>query len=162
MGVFRSILTNLVALPGIYHGSPKKNAPKVRETAKDTILAGRGRLRKLAASGIWHSHHNQEYGEWTSRSTGHRAKGGAVQWAEAYSLSLTREEVGLGNSKKLTGDDDINKAIEEWLAYQYTQNKRKTHRSYTSIMRKLHTFLTTKPGSRRLRNITIETILEYR
>ena len=75
---------------------------------------------------------------------------------------MTREEVGLGNSKKLTGDDDINKAIEEWLAYQYTQNKRKTHRSYTSIMPKLRTFLITKPGSRRLRNITIETILEYR
>jgi len=136
--------------------------PKWSKKPKDTILVGRGTLRKLATGGIWHFHHKNEYGEWTTRSTSHRDRAGAVKWAEAYSLSLTREEFGLGNTKKLSGDDDINKAIDEWLAYQHTQNKRKTHRSYTSIMRKLRKFLTTKPGLRRLRNITVETILEYR
>jgi len=62
---------------------------------KDNIPVGRGRLRKLLPSGVWHFFHRNAGGRWVSRSTSHRDKAGAIRWAEAFSLNLTKAQFGI-------------------------------------------------------------------
>lgn len=130
--------------------------------AKDRVQVGRGTLRKLLPSGVWHFHFRNDDGEWTTRSTRHRDKGGAIKWAEAFSTRLTQDEFGIAVPAKPSKDDQIEPALTEWLTYQKAQNKPSTHRTYSSIGSKFRRFLKTKPGLKRLREITIETILAFR
>ncbi len=53
---------------------------------------GRGRMRRLADSGVWHFFFRDLNGKWRDKSTRHTDRGGAVKWAEAFSMCLTREE----------------------------------------------------------------------
>lgn len=136
--------------------------PKWNSESSDRIAVGRGRLRKLLASGVWHFMFKNEHGEWTSRSTGHRDKRGAIRWAEAFSMRLTGTEFGLTQPEKHKGDDLIGPAFDEWLDYQKVQNTFYTWRSYRSIVKKFREFLATKPRIKRLRHVTADTAMEFR
>jgi integrase len=129
---------------------------------EDRIPAGRGTLRKLMPSGVWHLHYKSDRGIWVTRSTGHHDRTGAVKWAEAFSMNLTRSEFGLPDPERPKADDLIGPAIDEWLTYQKGQNKPYTHRSYRSIAAKFRKFLETRPPIKRLRDLTPEIMLEYR
>ena len=127
----------------------------------DKIAVGRGVLRKLANSGVWHFHHKNPRGRWTSRSTGHRDKTGAISWAEALSLGLTKAEFGIKDVEDTKTSISIRRALVMWLRYQETQNSRTTYRSYRSISRKLCRFLK-KTGVSELRDLSRETMMDYR
>ena len=85
--------------------------PRWSHDSRDHVRVGRGTLRKLAASGVWHFHHKDAAGKWTSISTGHRDKEGAIEWANGYSLQLTQREFGLDESAKKVTNDRIEDAI---------------------------------------------------
>lgn len=127
----------------------------------DKIAVGRGVLRKLATSGVWHFHHKDPRGRWTSRSTGHRDKTGAVRWAEASSLGFTKAEFGIEDAEDTVATISIRRALAMWLRYQKTQNSRTTYRSYRSISRKLCRFLRTA-GVREFRELSRETMMQFR
>jgi len=127
----------------------------------DKIAVGRGVLRKLATSGVWHFHHKDPRGRWTSRSTGHRDKTGAIRWAEALSLGLTKAEFGIKDVEEAKTSISIRRALVMWLRYQKTQDSRTTYRSYRSVSRKLCRFLK-KDGVSELCDLSRETMMGYR
>lgn len=129
---------------------------------EDKVNVGRGTLRKLMPKGVWHFHYKNDRGEWTTKSTQHKDKGGAVEWAEAFSLKLTRTDWGIAEPQPVKADDRIEPALKEWLEYQRTQNSFCTHRSYSSIVAMFKEFLATKPALKRLRDVTTEVMFQFR
>lgn len=127
----------------------------------DKIAVGRGVLRKLATSGVWHFHHKNARGRWTSRSTGHHDKTGAIRWAEALSLGFTKTEFGIEDVEPAETTVSIRRALVLWIRYQNSQNSRTTHRSYRSISRKLCRFLRTV-DVREFRELSRGTMMEFR
>jgi integrase len=115
----------------------------------DIIACGRGKLRKLLPCGVWHFRHHAGDGKWRYKSTGHRDRKGAVAWAEAFSMQLTREEFtgtpGTGSPAVPTPlaatAPTVLRALALWLRYQRQQNRPNTGKSYRSIARKFWRFL---------------------
>jgi integrase len=128
----------------------------------DRIAVGRGRLRKLAKSGVWHFHYQNQDGNWTSKSTKHRDKAGATRWAETLSVQLSGDDLGLARPKGQVGKDVIMPALEEWLTSQRVHHTEATRTSYASIVKKFGTFLETKPKVKRLRHFTTDVAFAFR
>lgn len=127
----------------------------------DKIMVGRGILRKLLPGGVWHFFHKNDAGRWVSTTTGHRDRAGAITWAQAFSLDETRRQFGV-TTKVVRVNDDANSRLDEWLAYQRTQNSRYTVRTYSSIVKKFKKFLSEKAKLRRLRDINSAVMMDYR
>ncbi len=128
----------------------------------DRIAVGRGRLRKLAKSGVWHFHYKNQDGGWTSRSTQHHDKAGAIRWAESFSMQLTGSELGLQRPKGQVGKELISPALEEWLQSQRAHHAGTTRSSYASIVKKFATFLETQPAVTQLRHLTADVAIAFR
>ena len=96
---------------------------------------------------MWHFHFKNDRGEWTSKSTCHRDKKGAVQWAEAFSSELTRSEWGIAKPERLHGNDAITESLDAWLEYQKVQTPRTTYRGHVSVIKMFKLFLATVPAS---------------
>jgi integrase len=136
--------------------------PAWSKDPRDRIKAGRGTLRKHAASKVWYFHYRDDRGKWKSVSTGHRDKAGAIEWALGHSLELTRIEKGLIQPGEKVTNDAIRKAADEWLDYIQSQRKPGTHRSYTSCVNNLKRYLDTRPSIRRLDQFDPAEVLKYR
>jgi len=119
-------------------------------------------LRKLLPSGVWHFHHKTAAGPWTSTSTKHRDKDGAIEWAEGFSLKLTRDEHGLAERARKPSNDLVETSVKEWLAYHREQSKTSTSRTYASVTSNFLTFLKSRPGCTRLGDVDREVILAFR
>lgn len=136
--------------------------PRWSSDPDDKIAVGRGKLRKVVGSGVWHFHFKNDRGKWVSLSTGHHDRRGAVQWAEALSMQLTQTEFGFALPPRLKGEDRIGPALDQWLEYQKDQNRPYTHRSYRSIAKKFKKFIETRRNVKRLGDVTTDVILEFR
>jgi len=119
-------------------------------------------LRKHAKSAVWYFHFRGEDGRWKSVTTGHRDKGGAIEWATAFSTELTRREHGIIKADEKVTNDPIISAYDEWLTYIGSQRKAKTLKAYTSVKHNLEAYLKIRPRIRRLDHLTLEEILGLR
>ncbi|MCH8970422.1 MAG: hypothetical protein IIA66_15050, partial [Planctomycetes bacterium] len=54
---------------------------------------------------------------WRSISTSHTDKNGAVEWALAFSLNLTRTQLGVIDPDEIITNEPIRRAIAEYLRY---------------------------------------------
>jgi len=128
---------------------------------KDNLAVARGRLRKLLPSGVWHFHFKDSDDRWVSRTTHHRDKLGAIRWAEAHSLDLTKAEFGLDKPSPSKPAPTVVRGLVQWLRYHRQQSSDETVKSYHSIGLKFWRFLRSI-DSRRFDQITRETMMQFR
>lgn len=128
---------------------------------EDNVPVGRGRLRKLLPSGVWHFHFRSEHGKWVSRATRHRDRAGAIRWAEAFSMNLTRTEFNPTPTAIPVKAPTVVRAIVTWLRYQRQQNTSNTYRSYRTIALKFWRFLKSR-GITRFAELTRDVMLTFR
>jgi integrase len=126
----------------------------------DKVAVGRGWVRKLMPSGIWHYHYKHDAGKWLTISTGDRDKRGAMQWAERFSAALASGEAN-GAKKVALVRISVTDASEKWLEYQRAKAKRTTYRTYTSIIKKFKKFCASV-SLRLVSEITDESVLAFR
>jgi integrase len=138
--------------------------PNWSNAPNDKVLVGRGVLRKLLPSRVWHFHYKDtdKGNHWTSKSTSHRDKDGAIEWATGFSLKLTRREQGLPEPEKKPTNDLANTAIQDWLRYQRSQNSSYTVRTYTSVTANFERFLKEHKSVKRLGEIDAALIVDFR
>lgn len=136
--------------------------PRWSKNKRDKVKVGRGTLRKHAASRAWYFQHKDEFGEWKAISTGHTDKDGAIEWATAFSLNLTRTVLGVVKPEEKVTNEQIRKAIDEYLQYVSNQRKSSTLKTYRSSLNNLLTFLDIRPSLRRLDQFGQAEVLKYR
>jgi len=138
--------------------------------ADDIIPCGRGRLRKLMPCRIWHFRHRAADGKWRYKSTGHHDRKGAICWAEAFSMRLTRAEfTGIpaegrsvaSRAAQAAVTPSIRRGLVSWLRYQKQQNEENTVRSYRTIGVKYARFLRLL-GIRRFDQIDRAVMMKFR
>lgn len=136
--------------------------PRWSKDSRDRVKAGRGTLRKHAESRVWYFQFKNELGEWKAISTGHADKNGAIEWALAFSLNLTRTQLGIVRPNEKVTNEPIRKAIDEYLTYIANQRKPSTLKTYRSSLNNLRAFLEARPNLRRLDQFDQAEVLRYR
>jgi integrase len=136
--------------------------PRWSKDPRDKLREGRGTLRKHVVSRVWHFQYKNSDCRWRSVSTGHTDKDGAIEWARAFSLNLTRMELGVVNPDEKVTNEPIRRAVDEYLEYIEDQRKPNTLRTYRSSMNNLLRFLETRPNLRRLDQFDQNEVLRYR
>jgi integrase len=136
--------------------------PRWSKDARDKVREGRGTLRKHAVSRVWHFQYKDADGRWRSVSTGHTDKDGAIEWARAFSLNLTRTELGVISPDEKVTNEPIRRAIDGYLAYIESQRKPSTLTTYRSSLNNLLSFMETRPNLRRLDQFDQNEGLRYR
>jgi len=136
--------------------------PSWSKNPGDRHPVGRGVLRKHTKGRVWYFHFKDEHGEWRSVSTGHRDKAGAVEFATAKSLEMTRREHGIVPDDAEITNDTIVSASDEWLGYVKKSLKPDTHKTYRSVIGNLKKFFNDRTRVRRLEQFDKTVAMAFR